>query len=54
METHLAAIRSAFHISPWLLLVPCFTFFLVVKKVPAALTLFASAFLEDGRRNVTF
>ncbi|MBO4571028.1 MAG: Na+/H+ antiporter NhaC [Bacteroidales bacterium] len=45
MEAHLSAIRSAFHISPWLLLVPCFTFFLVVKKVPAALTLFASAFL---------
>ncbi len=45
MEAHLAAIDSAFNISPWLLLVPCFTFFLVIKKVPAALTLFASALL---------
>lgn len=45
MDAHLAAIESAFTISPWLLLVPCFTFFLVIKKVPAALTLFASALL---------
>lgn len=45
MQEQLTSIRSAFHISPFLLLVPCFTFFLVVKKVPATITLFFSALI---------
>ena len=36
-------ISSTFHISPWLMLIPVFTFILVIKKVPATLTLFFSA-----------
>ena len=36
-------ISSTFNISPWLMLIPVFTFILVIKKVPATLTLFFSA-----------
>lgn len=39
------ALRSTFHISPLLLIVPIFTFFLIIKKVPAILTLMVSAFV---------
>ena len=43
MTAELNAISSSFHISPWLLLIPCLTIFMVVKKVPAFITLFISA-----------
>ena len=43
MDAELAAISGSFRISPWLLLIPCLTIFMVVKKVPAFLTLFISA-----------
>ena len=43
MTAELDAIRNTFNISPWLLLIPCLTIFMVVKKVPAFLTLFVSA-----------
>lgn len=36
-------LKDTFNISPWLLLVPVFTGFLIVKKVPAMLTLFVAA-----------
>lgn len=39
------ALRSTFRISPLLLIVPIFTFFLIIKKVPAILTLMVSAFV---------
>jgi Na+/H+ antiporter NhaC len=41
----LTAIESTFNISPWLLLIPCATFFMIYKKVPPFLTLFISAFI---------
>ena len=43
MTAELEAISGSFHISPWLLLIPCLTIFMVVKKVPAFITLFISA-----------
>ena len=43
MTAELSAISGSFHISPWLLLIPCLTIFMVVKKVPAFITLFISA-----------
>lgn len=43
MAAELNAISNTFHISPWLLLIPCLTIFMVVKKIPAFLTLFVSA-----------
>ena len=39
------ALRSTFRISPLLLIVPIFTFFLIIKKAPAILTLMVSAFV---------
>ena len=39
------ALRSTFRISPLLLIVPIFTFFLIIKKVPTILTLMVSAFV---------
>ena len=39
------ALRSTFRISPLLLIVPIFTFCLMIKKVPAILTLMVSAFV---------
>ena len=39
------ALRSTFRISPLLLIVPIFTFFLIIKKIPAILTLMVSAFV---------
>ena len=38
-------IQSTFNISPWLLLVPVLTGVLIVKRLPAIVTLFASAFM---------
>lgn len=45
VEEFSAALDSAFHLSPWLLLVPVFTGVLIAKRVPALLTLFLSAFV---------
>lgn len=45
VEEFSAALGSAFHLSPWLLLVPVFTGVLIAKRVPALLTLFLSAFV---------
>ena len=38
-------LKSTFNISPWLLLVPVFMIFLIVKKIPVLVTLFASFIL---------
>ena len=38
-------LKNTYNISPWLLLVPVFTGVLIVKKVPAILTLFIAALL---------
>ena len=43
VEQQLAVLQQTFHISPWFLLVPCLTIFLIYKKVPAMVTLFLSA-----------
>lgn len=43
MDTQLAVLHELFHISPWYLLVPCLTMFMIYKKVPAMVTLFLSA-----------
>ena len=45
VESQVSAIRSTFTISPWLLLIPAFTIFMLVKKVNVLLTLFVSALL---------
>lgn len=37
-----AALKGTFHITPWLLVVPVLTGVLIVKKVPAVLTLFCA------------
>lgn len=42
-EEYTSALRSSYTISPWLLLVPVFTLFLILKKVPAILTLMLSS-----------
>jgi NhaC family Na+:H+ antiporter len=39
------ALQSQFNISPWLLLVPAFTVFLIVKRYPPLITLFLSMLL---------
>ncbi|MBQ0006593.1 MAG: sodium:proton antiporter [Alistipes sp.] len=43
MATQSEALQSIFYISPWLLLIPVVTIFMVVKKIPAFITLFISA-----------
>ena len=43
-EVYSASLRACFHITPWLLLVPAFTLFLIWKKLPAILVLALSAF----------
>lgn len=45
VEAQLQAIKSTFVISPWLLLIPAVTIFLLVKKVNVLLTLFVSCLL---------
>ena len=45
------ALKSVFNITPWLLIVPALTGVLIVKKVPAVLTLFLCC--GDGCRNGT-
>ena len=39
------SLRSAFHITPWLLAVPVLTGIMIVRKVPAILTLFCAALM---------
>jgi len=43
ISQQLDSLQQAFHISPWFLLVPCLTIFMIFKKVPALVTLFLSA-----------
>lgn len=38
-------LRSSFNISPWLLLVPVFTAYLIAKKLPAIITLFLASLM---------
>lgn len=45
MSSQISAIKNTFNISPWLLLIPCGTIFMIYKKIPAFLTLFLSAFI---------
>lgn len=45
VEEFSGTLRETFNISPWLLLVPVLTGVLIVKKVPALLTLFVAALL---------
>ncbi len=40
-----ATLDATFHISPWLLVVPSITAFLILKKVPSLITLFLSALM---------
>lgn len=40
-----AALRSTFRITPWLLVVPLVTLLLIVRKLPALITLFSSCLL---------
>lgn len=39
------SLRSTFNITPWLLIVPLFTLLLIIRKLPALITLFASCLL---------
>ena len=41
------ALQNVFNISPWLLIVPLLTGMLIVKKLPAIITLFASAVMAS-------
>ena len=43
IERQLSVLNETFNISPWFLLVPCLTIYLIFKKVPAMVTLFLSA-----------
>jgi NhaC family Na+:H+ antiporter len=43
--TYTASLKQSFNISAWLLIVPALTFILIVKKVPALITLFLSTFM---------
>ncbi|MBR0224267.1 MAG: sodium:proton antiporter [Bacteroidales bacterium] len=43
IDQQLAVLKDTFHISPWFLLVPCLTIYMIFKKVPAMVTLFLSA-----------
>lgn len=45
MSSQINALRGTFNISPWLLLIPCVTIYMIYKKIPAFLTLFLSAFI---------
>lgn len=42
-ESFSAALAGTFNMSPWLMVVPVFTGFLIAKKVPSVITLFAGA-----------
>lgn len=43
IDQQLAVLKETFNISPWFLLVPCLTIYMIFKKVPALVTLFLSA-----------
>ena len=43
MGRQLGVLQATFNISPWFLLVPCLTIYMIFKKVPAMVTLFLSA-----------
>lgn len=43
VDAQMAVLQETFHISPWYLLVPVLTIFMIFKKVPAMVTLFLSA-----------
>ena len=45
VSTILHNVTGSFNISPWYLLIPCFTIFLIYKKVPAFITLLISALM---------
>ena len=40
-----ASLRTTFNITPWLLIVPLFTLLLIIRKLPALITLFSSCLL---------
>ena len=40
-----ASLRATFNITPWLLIVPLFTLLLIIRKLPALITLFSSCLL---------
>ena len=46
LSAQYASLSSAFVISPWLLLIPCLTIFMIYKKIPPFITLFVSALLS--------
>ena len=45
IDTFSALLREKFIISPWLLLVPAITLFMIIKRIPAIITLFLSTLL---------
>ncbi|GAB6394584.1 MAG: Na+/H+ antiporter NhaC [Bacteroidales bacterium] len=47
MAGYAASLKSAFHITPWLLLVPAITGALIAKRLPALITLFLAAVLAS-------
>ena len=46
LSAQYASLSSAFVISPWLLLIPCLTIFMIYKKIPPFITLLVSALLS--------
>ena len=56
IDQQLAVLKDTFHISPWFLLVPCLTIYMIFKKVPAMVTLFLSALAgvtdPEGKRKI--
>lgn len=45
LETFRTALAERFHISPWLMLVPLLTAIMIVRRLPAIVTMFASTLL---------
>lgn len=45
LDTFSDALSSTYKISPWLLLIPAFTFVLIIKKVPTALIMISSSII---------
>ncbi|MGL5785519.1 MAG: Na+/H+ antiporter NhaC family protein [Bacteroidales bacterium] len=45
LDTFSDALSSTYKISPWLLLIPAFTFFLIIKEVPTALIMITSSII---------
>lgn len=45
IDSQITALEGTFNISLWLLLIPCATIFMIIKKVSPFLTLFLSAFV---------